>query len=80
MRRPARLVRSRRKAGCWSPRIAPILILHGTEDEVVPFAHAKELRALAQRPRLLRLEGAGHGINFSVLAPIIWDNIREMPR
>ena len=59
----------------------PILLLHGTADEVVPFAQAKELQAAApQRMRLLRLEGAGHGTDFETLAPGIWENIRQMPR
>lgn len=59
---------------------APILILHGTADEVVPISHAEELKAVAPRARFLRLEGAGHAIDFGFLAPIIWDNIRQMPR
>jgi fermentation-respiration switch protein FrsA (DUF1100 family) len=59
----------------------PILLLHGSADEVVPFAQAELLRTLAPHgARLLRLEGAGHGADFDALAPIVWDNIRQMPR
>lgn len=59
----------------------PILLLHGTDDEVVPFAQAKELQAAApQRMRLLRIEGAGHGTDFETLSPGVWENIRQMPR
>ncbi|MCU1229257.1 MAG: alpha/beta hydrolase [Acidobacteria bacterium] len=59
----------------------PILLLHAIADEVVPFAQAEELRALApQRARLLRLEGGGHRADMEFLAPIVWDNIRQMPR
>jgi uncharacterized protein len=59
----------------------PILILHSAEDEVVPFAQAKALQAAAAGPvRLLRLEGSGHGVDFERLAPMIWENIRAMPR
>jgi uncharacterized protein len=58
----------------------PILILHAPEDEVVPFAQAKTLQGLAPRGvRLLRLEGTGHAVDFGYLAPMIWENIRQMP-
>ena len=60
---------------------APILILHAPGDELVPFAQAQVLRDLAPASvRLLRLEGAGHAVDFETLAPTIWDNIRQMPR
>jgi uncharacterized protein len=40
---------------------APLLIVHGTLDAVVPFAMGERLLAAAAEPkRLLRLEGAGH--------------------
>ena len=59
----------------------PILLIHATNDEVVPFAQAEALRALAPRgARLLRLQGAGHAADFGALAPMVWDNIRAMPR
>jgi fermentation-respiration switch protein FrsA (DUF1100 family) len=59
----------------------PILVLHGSEDEVVPFENAKALQAAAAGPvRLLKLEGAGHGVDFAALAPMVWDNVRQMPR
>jgi fermentation-respiration switch protein FrsA (DUF1100 family) len=59
----------------------PILILHGTADEVIPFAQAEALRASASHGvRLLRLEGAGHAADFDRLSPIVWDNVRQMPR
>jgi fermentation-respiration switch protein FrsA (DUF1100 family) len=58
----------------------PILLLHGTADEVVPTAQAKELQAAAPRMRLLWLEGHGHGVDFETLWPMIWENIRQMPR
>lgn len=60
---------------------APILILHGTADEVVPFASAGELRAAAPHgARLLRIEGAPHYPDLEQLAPVIWENVRQMPR
>jgi pimeloyl-ACP methyl ester carboxylesterase len=39
----------------------PVLFVHGTGDEVVPFAHAKRLHAAAPAgAELLLVEGAGH--------------------
>jgi fermentation-respiration switch protein FrsA (DUF1100 family) len=59
----------------------PILILHAPADEVVPFAQAKVLQALAPHGvRLLRLEGTGHRADLENLSPMIWENIRQMPR
>ena len=43
---------------------APILILHGTADRVVPFALGEQLYQAAPEPkRFVRLEGAGHSRN-----------------
>jgi uncharacterized protein len=41
---------------------APWLLIHGTEDESVPFAEAEQLKAASTRPdtRLLTIQGAGH--------------------
>jgi fermentation-respiration switch protein FrsA (DUF1100 family) len=59
----------------------PILILHAPGDELVPAAQARELQAHASRGvRLLWLEGSGHAVDFAYLAPMIWENIRQMPR
>ena len=39
----------------------PLLLLHGTEDELVPFEHSEKLLAAADEPkRLVPIEGAGH--------------------
>ena len=40
----------------------PWLVIHGTEDESVPFAEAERLKAASARPdtRLLPIEGGGH--------------------
>jgi dipeptidyl aminopeptidase/acylaminoacyl peptidase len=40
----------------------PWLLIHGTEDESVPFAEAERLKAASARPdtRLLPIEGGGH--------------------
>jgi fermentation-respiration switch protein FrsA (DUF1100 family) len=40
---------------------APILIVHGTRDEVVPFRMGQQLFAAAPEPkRFYSIEGAGH--------------------
>ena len=40
---------------------APILAVHGTRDEVVPFAMGQQLFAVApERKRFYPIEGAGH--------------------
>lgn len=39
----------------------PLLVVHGTQDEVVPFSHGKKLWDLANDPKLFFwIEGAGH--------------------
>lgn len=42
---------------------APALIVHGTEDKVLPYAHALALKAALKNASLLTLEGAGHELN-----------------
>ncbi|MGH7476445.1 MAG: alpha/beta hydrolase [Longimicrobiales bacterium] len=40
---------------------APVLVIHGTADEVVPFAHGRRLFDAAREPKQsLWVEGAGH--------------------
>ena len=40
---------------------APVLVLHGTNDRVVPIAFGERLFALANEPkRLVRIPGGGH--------------------
>lgn len=39
----------------------PILIIHGTEDEVIPFSHGQALYTTANQPKsFLQIDGAGH--------------------
>lgn len=43
----------------------PLLIVHGTDDRVIPIAHADALFAVAPEPkRLVRIEGGGHSDLF----------------
>jgi uncharacterized protein len=38
----------------------PVLVVHSTDDEVVPVDHAKRIAERARRPEVRILEGAGH--------------------
>ena len=42
---------------------APALIIHGTEDPVLPYAHALSLKAALKAARLLPLQGTGHELH-----------------
>ena len=59
----------------WQPpaAMAPVLLSHGREDPVVPFAASEQLQRLLQgagaTPQLLAFSG-GHSIDASVLGPI----------
>ena len=63
---------------------APILIVHGTRDEVVPFAMGQQLFAAAPEPkRFYPIEGAGHndlmeagGEELPGLSPAVLRRIR----
>lgn len=43
----------------------PTLIIHGTEDPVLPFVHALEIEKTIKNSKLVKLEGAGHEIHAS---------------
>ena len=48
----------------WVAKLAPVpvLLVHGTDDEVVPFAQAQQLFAAAQEPKtLFAVSGGRHG-------------------
>jgi fermentation-respiration switch protein FrsA (DUF1100 family) len=38
----------------------PLLIVHGTADEVIPFAHGEQLAAAAPQAKFIRVDGARH--------------------
>lgn len=56
----------------WFGRLAeirqPTLVIHGTEDRVLPFAHALALVRAIRGAKLLTLEGVGHELH-----PQDWD-------
>lgn len=46
---------------------APVLIVHGTADAVVPFSHAERLVGEVPHARLCRIEGGEHAVVFTHL-------------
>jgi len=56
----------------------PILIIHGTQDSIIPFAHARELYAKANKPKhLLPVEGAGHNDLLQTAGAEYWDVLKQ---
>jgi pimeloyl-ACP methyl ester carboxylesterase len=51
---------------------APALIIHGTEDLVLPYAHGVALKAALRNSRLLTLPGTGHELH-----PLDWPVILD---
>lgn len=41
----------------------PLLVIHGTDDPVLPYPHGKALADAVPGARLVTLEGAGHGLH-----------------
>jgi pimeloyl-ACP methyl ester carboxylesterase len=41
---------------------APTLVIHGTADPLFPIGHGETLAEVIPGARLLRVEGAGHGV------------------
>ncbi len=57
----------------------PYLLMHGSADDVVPFAEASKLKAAANgHARFVAIKGAEHNIDLDHLAPVIWDHVAEM--
>jgi pimeloyl-ACP methyl ester carboxylesterase len=50
------------RRGPLSSIAAPTLVIHGTADPMFPIGHAEALAEEIPGARLLRLEGAGHGV------------------
>ncbi|MCH2486895.1 MAG: alpha/beta hydrolase [Erythrobacter sp.] len=50
----------------------PVLLLHGTEDDVIALAAGEELAAAAPNATLVRLTGAGHQVDLARIADRIW--------
>lgn len=43
---------------------APVLILHGTHDTLIPVGHGERLAAASARGSLIRIDGAGHDLAY----------------
>jgi len=61
------------------PRVTcPVLVIHGTADEVIPFRHGEQLLAAAGgRKRRLWVYGAGHNDLVEVAGESYWSALRE---
>ncbi|HEX8697176.1 MAG TPA: alpha/beta hydrolase [Longimicrobium sp.] len=59
----------------------PVLVVHGTEDEVVRFSHGERLFAAAPgRKRKLWVDGAGHNDLVPVARERYWEALRDFAR
>ena len=57
---------------------APVLVVHGTEDEVVPFSLGRKLYEQAQhRKRFRAIEGGGHNDLFARHREALWGAVRR---
>lgn len=54
---------------------SPILILHGTEDEIIPLSQGEELAKLNVRARVVRIQGGHH--NDLDQSPDYWRGLQE---
>jgi pimeloyl-ACP methyl ester carboxylesterase len=58
----------------------PVLVIHGTEDPVLPYPHGKALADAIPGARLVTLEGAGHEIHendWDLVISEIWAHSDE---
>lgn len=59
----------------------PLLLVHGTDDRTVPIAQANELAGTeGAHVRRLNINGAPHHMDFGQVAPLILENVRQMPQ
>ena len=59
----------------------PSLIIHGTEDPLIPFDHGKKTHALINNSKLIVLEGVGHEFvkeQYEFIASEIYNHIRNV--
>ena len=59
---------------------APIFLLHGSNDETVPYDNVEKLYAASgKRAKIVTLNGGGHQIDLRAIVPGIWEAL-EGPR
>lgn len=58
----------------------PVLVIHGTDDEIVPFRHGERLFRAARRGHHLWVEGAGHNDLGAVAGEAYWTVLRGFAR
>lgn len=58
---------------------APIMIMHGSADDVVPFAEASKLKSAAGGgARLVQLRNGTHQMDLAPIASFIWTTIEQL--
>lgn len=71
------LLRHRFDTEALAPQVVvPTLILHGTRDEVIPFAHGERLARVFPRATLARVEGGHHNDLWSDHSPRVMSALR----
>ena len=61
----------------------PVLVLHGRQDRMVPFARAEELQRALPHARLHILDAAGHQVHseqFATVLQLVQDFVEEVER
>ena len=73
---PTALLRYRMRSDLWMVKVsAPVLIVHGREDEVIPFDQGERLSGLAKNGQFVALPGAHH--NDIDAYPQFWAAVGE---
>jgi abhydrolase domain-containing protein 17 len=58
--------------------ICPVLVIHGTADEVIPFSHGRKLFAAAHEPKYkLWVDGAGHNDLVETAGEEYWKALED---
>ena len=58
--------------------VCPILIIHGTEDNVIPIDMGRKILELARaEKRMVEIEGAGHNDLSTTYSTVYWPPIHE---
>lgn len=55
----------------------PVLVIHGRDDEIIPFGHGQRLYAAARGPRRFFDKGGSHNMFFGTDHPAYWRCWRE---